>query len=41
MLFIMLAIVATVFTLIDEHEPAIIIKFCQKAFDSAVGRNNI
>lgn len=41
MLFIMLGIVAIIFTLIDEHEPTIIIKFGQEVFDFTIDRTNI
>lgn len=37
MLFIMLGVVAIIFTLIDE----IIVKFGQEAFDFTIERNNI
>lgn len=41
MVFIMLSIVAIIFTLTDEQEPIIIIKFGQEAFDFTIDRNSI
>lgn len=40
MVFIILGIVAIIFTLICEHEPTIIIKCGQEVFDFTINRNN-
>lgn len=41
MFFLMLDIVMIIFTVIDENEHTIVIKFGQEAFDFAVDINNI